>query len=118
MGMTKHPSLPRSRKRVALAVAATALLALPAGASASGSIDPAIYQSGVPANTVEHGVVDFSITGSPQPQHTKTEYWATSTRWRSVTTDASSGARLREAYGDETSSHYFNLAGAEPRVMD
>src|SRR5689334_19755798 len=100
--MTQHPSLPfRSRKGLALAVAATPLLALPAGASASGSIGPAIYDTGVAADTVEHGVVDFSITGSPSPQHTTTEYWATSTRWRAVTTDASSGARLREAYGDE-----------------
>src|SRR4051812_889202 len=116
MDMTTHLSV--HRKGLALAVAATAALALPAGASASGTIDPAVYDSGVPANTVEHGVVDFSITGSPRPQHTKTEYWATSTRWRSVTTDASSGVRLREAYGDEKSSHYFNLAGDDPRVMD
>lgn len=108
------------RRAAALACAAAALggLAAPAGADAQRTLDPAIYDTELPAGVVEHGVVAFTITGSPSPMDTRTEYWATKDRWRSRTTDAKSGDLVREAIGTETSTTYFSIRsrGGVPRV--
>ena len=52
-------------------------------------------------------VVGVTITGSPAPIDDTTEYWATNTRWRSITKDTSDGTLLREAWGDESGTTYF-----------
>jgi hypothetical protein len=96
------------------AVLAAAVLAAPAGAASRG-LDPALYALELPAGVVEHGMVVCSITGSSRPSHTRVEYWADNSRWRSVTRDAASGAVLRQAFGTEKSTTYYEL-GSHPRV--
>lgn len=100
----------KTRRTTALlgAVLATAAVAAPAAdAAGKGQLDPAIYDAEIPAGVVEHGVVSLDITGSPAPQDDLTEYWATNTRWRSITRDKSDGTLLREAWGDEHGTTYF-----------
>ena len=90
---------------VAAAVAALAVAA-PAGASAAG-IDPAVYDPGVPAGQVEHGTVAFTITGSPQPEDRRIEYWVTEGRWREQTTDAKTGELLNGRVHDATGTTWL-----------
>ena len=112
-GMSHARILPRVAAVVG-AVLATAAVAAPAGA-APRTPDPSLYALELPAGVVEHGVVDFSTTGNPRPVHTRVEYWADNSRWRSVTRDAASGAVLRQAYGTETDTTYYETSGS-PRV--
>ncbi len=119
--MTSTQSPPVHRRALALACSAAALagLAGPAGAQAQRTVDPAVFDTGLPAGVVEHGVVAFTIKGSPQPANTRTEYWATNQRWRSRTTDAKTGELLREAIGTEHSTTYFSVRPPNgiPNVM-
>jgi hypothetical protein len=111
--MTNTTRIPSRRRRLAPtigAVAAVAALAAPSLASASQQLDPAIYETGVPAGVVEHGVVALDITGTPKPQHSKTEYWATSTSWRSITRDAS-GAITSRALSTPSGSAFLSTTG-------
>ncbi|HEX5926734.1 MAG TPA: hypothetical protein VFY45_23100, partial [Baekduia sp.] len=66
--------------------AALAAIAVSAPAVGAAGIDPAIYDSGVLPGQVEHGVVAFTITGSPGPENRRIEYWVTADRWRDQTT--------------------------------
>lgn len=103
-----HPTRPTSSRLAA--VAAVALAGLAAGASpalAERTVDPVVYETGVPAGVVEHGVVDFSITGSPVLQHTVTEYWASQDRWRSRVTDGK-GKLLRETFSTKASTTTYS----------
>jgi hypothetical protein len=98
-------------KRGVLGVAATAaaMMAIAApGASASG-IDPSIYDPGLPAGTVEHGVESFTITGSPNQVNDRIEYWVTNTRFSEVTTNAKTGAFERARLHDEHGTTYITL---------
>jgi len=110
--MTQLRVLPRVATVVGAALAA-AVVAAPAGAAPRGD-DPSLYALELPAGVVEHGVVDFSITGSSSPTHTRVEYWADNSRWRSVTRDAASGAVVRQAFSTETQTAYY--VTASPRV--
>ncbi len=110
--------LSSTHRRVATAAAVLAAGAVAAApAIADRGIDPAIYDTGIPAGQVEHGVVDFSITGSPSPEHTRTEYWASDDRWRSITRDAKSGRVLREAFATPKEFVHLSHSGNGPRVI-
>jgi hypothetical protein len=102
---------------VTAAVAALAVAA-PAGAGAAG-LDPAVYDPGVPAGQVEHGVVAFTITGSPQPENRRIEYWVTAGRWREQTTDAKTGelisGRVHDA--DGTTWLQYKPVSGDPKVV-
>ncbi|WP_205699319.1 hypothetical protein [Conexibacter sp. SYSU D00693] len=112
------PTLSLTPRRAAATVAALAGLGLAAAPAADArGIDPAVYDTGIPAGQVEHGVIDLSITGTSSNQHTRTEYWATADRWRSRTLDPDSGKVLREAFSTKTEFVYVNHAGNEPRVL-
>ena len=101
------------------ALAAAAAL-LPATAGAGARPDPSLLDAGVPAGVVEHGIVDFRITGSPTPMHRTIEYWVSGDRWRALTLDATTDVVLGESYGDATSTHYVNLRmpNSDPRIVD
>lgn len=104
---------------VVAAVLAALAVAVPAGASAAG-IDPAIYDAGVPAGQVEHGVMSFTLTGSAGPsEDRRTEYWITADSWREQTTDARTGellgGRIHDA-GGTTWLQYKPING-DPKVL-
>ena len=111
--------LRRTATASAALAAATAAL-LPAAAMAGREPDPSINETGIPADVVEHGVVDFRISGSPTPMHRTIEYWASGDRWRSVTSDAKTDVVLGEAYGDADATHFVNLRmpNTDPRIVD
>jgi len=111
-GMTHVRVLPRV---AAVAGAALAAAVLAAPAHAGPRAPDSLFTLELGAGVVEHGVVDVSITGSPQPSHTRVEYWADNSRWRSVTRDAASGNIVRQAYSTPTRTTYYE-AGAQPRV--
>jgi hypothetical protein len=111
--MTHVRVLPRVAALVGAVLAAT-VPAAPAGAASRG-LGSSLYALELPAGVVEHGVVDFSITGSSRPSHTRVEYWADNSRWRSVTRDASSATVLRQAFGTGTSTAYYEM-GSRPHV--
>ena len=108
-------SSPRTLAALTAALAAGAVAATPALADQQG-IDPAIYETGIPAGQIEHGKVDELITGGSVPRHTLTEYWASDDRWRSVTRDVRTGRVVREAFSTPREFVYFN-AGRSPRVI-
>lgn len=94
-------------------LAVCALAAPTASATHSGvpndGMDPALYATELPEGVVEHGVIDFRISGAPSALHTRTAYWASSTRWRSVTTDVPTGLLMNEAFGTERQTTWFTL---------
>ena len=100
------------------AVAAAVLLAGASAAHAAG-LDPAIYDPGVPAGQVEHGVVSYTITGSPAAENRRIEYWITAGRWREKTTDAKTGeliaGRVHDASG--TTWLQYKPVNGDPRVV-
>lgn len=99
--------------------AALAALAVGAPGASAADIDPAIYESGVPAGKVEHGVVAFTITGSRNPQNRRIEYWVSGDRWRDQVTDLNTGeligARVHDA-GGTTWLQYKPING-DPKVV-
>jgi hypothetical protein len=108
-----------SRSTTLIAVtAAVAALAVPAAAGAAG-VDPTVYDPGVPAGQVEHGVVAFTITGSPQPEDRRIEYWLTAGRWREQTTDAKTGELLsgRVHDADGTTWLQYKPVNGDPKVV-
>jgi hypothetical protein len=105
-----------------LTAAIAAIAALAAGASstaAAAGFDPAIYDPGVAAGQVEHGVVAFRLSGSPTPEHRRIEYWITAGRWREQTTDAATGAliagRVHDARG--TTWLQYKPINGDPRIL-
>jgi hypothetical protein len=109
---------PVSLQRGVAAVAALAAVAVAVPATAS-ALDPDIYNSGVPAGEVEHGVMAFTLTGSPVPQDRRVEYWITAGRWREQTTDRRTGeligGRVHDASG--TTWLQYKPVNADPRVL-
>jgi hypothetical protein len=109
-----------SSMRLPLGIAA-ALAALALGTPAAGAagIDPAVYDSGVPAGKVEHGTIAFTISGSRDPQNRRIEYWVSGDRWRDQTTDATTGeliaGRVHDA-GGTTWMQYKPING-DPKVV-
>ncbi|WP_272473293.1 hypothetical protein [Baekduia alba] len=102
------PSLRRRGLALLGASGAVAALALPALAGAApAALDPALTDTGIPAGVLEHGVVAFDLTGVPKPSHGTTEYWATSSSWRSVSRDAS-GALSAQGVSSPSGSVVFN----------
>jgi hypothetical protein len=103
--------------RVAVGALATLAVAVPS-ASAAG-LDPAIYDPGVPAGQVEHGVISFTITGSPNPENRRIEYWVTNGSWRDQTTDAKTGeligGRVHDASG--TTWLQYKTVNDDPRIV-
>jgi hypothetical protein len=99
-------------------VAALAAVAVAAPATAS-AIDSSIYETGVPAGQVEHGVLAFTITGSPTPESRRVEYWVTADRWREQTTDRKTGeligGRVHDANG--TTWLQYKPINGDPRVL-
>jgi hypothetical protein len=108
--MTPIRIRPTCRRAVCVLGAALSLT-VAAPAAATEPPEPSLYQLELPEGVVEHGVVDLSITGSPAPQHTLTEYWATNERWRSVTRDARGGAVVRESFVTENETTIYSAAG-------
>jgi hypothetical protein len=111
------PLLNSSSKRGALGVAAAAAalsIAAPV-AGASSDIDPAIYDSGVPATTVEHGVESVTITGSARPSSDKVEYWVSGNRFREQTTDAKTGKLIAARVHDASGTTYYSVKGPSGR---
>lgn len=94
-------------KRAVLGAVAALAVAAPAAGATTG-IDPAIYDSGVAPGTVVHGVESFTITGSPQPQAKRIEFWVGADRWRSQTTDAKTGKPTNAAVHDATGTTWIN----------
>lgn len=94
-------------KRAALAAVAALAVAAPAAVATTG-IDPTVYESGVAPGTIVHGVETFTITGSPQPQAKRTEFWVGADRWRSQTTDAKTGKPTNAAVHDATGTTWIN----------
>jgi hypothetical protein len=120
MTSTQSPSVRRRAAAVVCSAAALAgLAAAPAAPAAQRTIDPALYETELPAGVVEHGVVAFTIKGSPSVVDSRTEYWATNQRWRSRTTDAKTGRLVSEGVGTETSTTYFYARSPRgiPNVM-
>lgn len=116
--MSMTPLLNSSSKRgvLGVAVAAAALsIAAPVAGAASGGIDPAVYDAGVPAGTVEHGVESLAITGSSQPRNERIEYWVSATRFREQTTDAKSGKLLGARIHDASGTTWFSVRGPSGR---
>jgi hypothetical protein len=110
-----------SRTPHLLAVAAAAVVAagvVTSGARAAG-LDPAIYDPGVAAGQVEHGVMSFTITGSPMPEDRRIEYWVGADRWREQTTDAKTGelisGRVHDASG--TTWLQYKPVNGDPKVV-
>jgi hypothetical protein len=110
-----------SPKRGVLGVAAAAAvlsIAAPVAGASSGGVDPAVYDSGVPAGTVEHGVESFTVTGSTRPSSERVEYWVSASRFREQTTDVKTGkliaARVHDASG--TTSFSANGPAGHPLV--
>lgn len=101
-----------------LAVAALTVAA-PAGAATAKTIDPAVYDAGVPAGMIEHGTSELTITGSRNAQHDIVEFWIARTGWRSVTREAATRSLVSEAFGDSSSTHsYQPLAKAGTQLVD
>jgi hypothetical protein len=110
-----------SSMRLPLGIAAAlAALAL-GGASAAGAaaIDPAIYDSGVLPGQVEHGVVAFTITGSPGPENRRIEYWVTADRWRDQITDAKTGELIAGRVHDSGGTTWlqYKPINGDPKVV-
>jgi hypothetical protein len=99
----------RFPRRAGLAAAATAALAVAAPAAGAAGLDPAIYDTGVPAGQVEHGTYAFTISGSAgNDQDRKIEYWISGTRWRDQTRDAQSGDLLYARVHDDTGTTWID----------
>jgi hypothetical protein len=110
-------TLPR---RVAAGVVAAAALAVAAPAAGASGIDPAVYDTGVPAGQVEHGTYAFTISGSAGNDQQRTiEYWISGTRWRDQTRDAKSGELLNARVHDDTGTTWISYkpTGDEPPVL-
>lgn len=105
--MTTMQLFPSSHHAASVLGAALALAAVAAPAAAADPVERSLYQLELPAGVVEHGLVDVSTTGSPIPQHIRTEYWATNERWRSVTRDARSGGLIRETFVTENETTIY-----------
>jgi hypothetical protein len=110
--MTHVRVLPRVAAAVG-AVLAAAALAVPA--SAAPRIPDSLFALELPAGVVEHGVVDVSTTGNPRAYHSRVEYWADNSSWRSITRDAASGAVVRQAVSTANRTTYYDVA--EHRVF-
>lgn len=111
---------PTTRRLRAIVVGLAALcLGAPAPVAGAAGLDPAIYDPGVPAGQVEHGVVSFTITGSPKPEDWRIEYWITAGRWREQTTDATTGALVsgRVHYDGTTAWVQYDPANGDPLVL-
>jgi hypothetical protein len=105
---------PHLRLGRCLAAASLAALAVAVPAASAAGIDPAIYETGVPAGQVEHGTVAFTITGAPTPQNRHTEYWLSADRWQERTTDGNTGELLEGSVHDATGTttiQYKPIAG-------
>jgi hypothetical protein len=101
---------------IAAALASVCIAAPVAGAL---DIDPSIYDSGVPAGKVEHGVVAFTITGSPSNQSRRIEYWISADRWRDQTTDAKTGELISGRVHDATGTTWmqYKPINGDPKVV-
>jgi hypothetical protein len=100
-------------------VAALAAIAVSAPAAGAAGLDPAIYDPGVLPGQVEHGVVAFTITGSPGPENRRIEYWVTADRWRDQTTDAKTGELIagRVHDGGGTTWLQYKPINGDPKVV-
>jgi hypothetical protein len=104
--------------RLLLAAGALAL-AVPGAAGADG-LDPSIYDPGVPAGQVEHGVVAFTLTGSAgDSQHRRVEYWNTAGRWREQVTDSRTGELIGGRVHDATGTTWLQYKpfNGDPKVL-
>jgi hypothetical protein len=98
---------PHLRPGRCLAAATLAALAVAVPAASAAGIDPAIYETSVPAGQVEHGTVAFTITGAPTPRNRRIEYWASADRWRDQTTDGNTGELIDSRVHDATGTTWI-----------
>jgi hypothetical protein len=110
--MTHVRVLPRVAAAVGGGLAAAGVAA---PAHAGPQVPDSLFTLELPAGVVEHGVVDVSTTGNPRPYHSRVEYWADNSSWRSVTRDAATGAVVRQAFSTPTRTTYYETGG-HPRV--
>jgi hypothetical protein len=106
------------RKCVSLLAAAAAIAAVAAApAAAQRGVPPEVLSNDVPAGQVEHGVISRTITGVPAgyERNDRIEYWATSTRFRTRTTDARTGAVRGESFFDGRETVWYSTT--RPKVV-
>jgi hypothetical protein len=115
--MTAHLNISSKRRvlGVATAAAATLAVAAPVAGAAAGAVDPAVYDSGTPAGSVEHGVESLAITGSREPRDERIEYWVSGDRFRELTTDAKTGKLITARVHDRTGTTWYSVHGPAGR---
>ncbi|HEY6763004.1 MAG TPA: hypothetical protein VI318_26115 [Baekduia sp.] len=108
-----------SFRGAATLAAVAGALAVGAPVASSAGIDPAVYDPGLAPGQVEHGVVDFTISGSAgNDMHRRTEYWVSEDRWREQTTDAKTGELLSGRVHDSGGTTWlqYKPVNGDPRV--
>jgi hypothetical protein len=103
--------------RRALAVLVVTL----AGMAGTASAEPLIYDTGVPAGQVEHGVVHSTLSGGAGHYgwNWRVEYWVTADRYREQTTDWNTGELLSGRIWDSTGVTWlqYKKVNSDPKVL-